>query len=121
MKVGVCGGRRYCNRQQVWDTLDRIHKARKITLLVQGGAPGADAHAVAWANERGVSLVTFHANWRGHGKAAGPRRNASMIKLMPMDLLVAFPGGTGTADCVRRAEDAGIKILEVKDAAVAPA
>ncbi len=29
------------------------------------------------------------------------------------DLVLAFPGGRGTADCVRRARGPGIEVLEV--------
>ena len=40
-----------------------------------------------------------------------------------IDLVVAFPGGPGTADMVRRARAAGIKVLEVDsgDRGVLPA
>jgi hypothetical protein len=30
------------------------------------------------------------------------------------DLVIGFPGGTGTADMLSRAEIAGVKIIEVK-------
>ena len=47
------------------------------------------------------------ADWTKHGKAAGPIRNQKMLDECP-DLVVAFPGGKGTADMVRRAMKAGI-------------
>lgn len=30
------------------------------------------------------------------------------------DLVVAFPGGSGTADCVRRAKAAGVEVLVIR-------
>jgi hypothetical protein len=36
-----------------------------------------------------------------------------MLKEAP-DLVIAFPGGKGTADMIRKARKAGIQIVEVK-------
>jgi hypothetical protein len=40
---------------------------------------------------------------QGDGRAAGPRRNQRMLEDFRPDLVVAFPGGRGTAYMVRRA------------------
>jgi len=56
----------------------------------------------------------FLANWRTHGKAAGPIRNQQMLDEGRPHLVVAFPGGTGTADMVRRAKAAGVPVMEVE-------
>ena len=50
--------------------------------------------------------------WKMHGKKAGPLRNQEMVDA-GTDLVVAFPGGRGTADLVRRARAAGLQILVV--------
>jgi hypothetical protein len=49
------------------------------------------------------------ANWSRFGKMAGPERNQRIISAS--ECLVAFPGGRGTADCVRRAEAKGIAVI----------
>ena len=46
-------------------------------------------------------------------RGAGPERNARMLAEGRPDLVVAFPGGTGTADMVRRAKAAGVRVVEV--------
>ena len=51
-------------------------------------------------------------------RGAGPVRNARMLVEKP-DLVIAFPGGPGTADMVRRARAAGVEVVEIL-AAVAP-
>jgi hypothetical protein len=38
-------------------------------------------------------------------------RNQAMLDYGKPDLVVAFPGGKGTADMVRRARVAGVKVL----------
>jgi hypothetical protein len=81
-------------------------------VLVHGAASGADAMAGRWAGANGVSVTTFPADWNRYGRSAGPRRNQAMVDSEP-DLVVAFPGGRGTADMVRRAEAAGIRVLKI--------
>lgn len=110
MKIIVCGGRNYKDRAVVFGRLDSLHAGNKITELVQGGASGADELAAEWAKERGVKLSTFTAQWKTHGRTAGPIRNQRMIDA-GASLLVYFPGGAGTADCKGRAERAGIPLL----------
>lgn len=112
MKVLVCGGREYRDVQRTFAVLDELHRRDGITLLIEGGARGADSLARQWAVSRKVALRTVLADWARHGRAAGPLRNAAMLALGP-ELVVAFPGGRGTADMVRRGRAAGVRVLEV--------
>lgn len=113
IRVLVCGGRSFADKVKVWTTLSQIHARDGITCLIHGAAPGADTLAEEWAAERHVSRHRFPAQWEKHGKAAGPIRNQAMIDRGRPDLVVAFPGGAGTADMVRRAKADDIKILEI--------
>jgi len=83
--------------------------------LVTGDARGADALARSWALVYGVPHRCYVAHWEKHGKAAGPLRNQRMLDENPVDLVIAFPGGAGTADMVRRAEAAGIEVRRIED------
>lgn len=112
MKVLVCGGRRYSSIEKVDQVLSTIHEDGVISHLIEGGAEGADTIARTWAQGVGVQTVTCKANWEQFGKSAGPRRNANMLSLGP-DLVVAFPGGAGTAHMVGVAKAAGIRVMEV--------
>ena len=49
-------------------------------------------------------------------KKAGPLRNQRMLDEGKPDLVVAFPGGGGTKDMVRRSVKAGVPIHEVNRA-----
>ena len=82
-------------------------------LVIHGAARGADALAGEWASFHGIQTVTVPANWKGDGLAAGPKRNQLMLDLLEPDQVVAFPGGVGTADMVRRAEEAGVFVHKV--------
>jgi hypothetical protein len=109
-RIIVCGGRDYQEPGKVYMALDRMHAVKPISCVIEGGAMGADHWGRRWANHNRVELLTFHANWHVHGKAAGPLRNQRMIDEGKPDGIVAFPGGRGTADMVSRAEAAGLKV-----------
>jgi hypothetical protein len=57
-----------------------------------------------------VPIDVYVAQWKKHGRAAGPIRNQRMLDKGKPDLVVAFPGGRGTADMIRRAERAGVPV-----------
>jgi len=112
MKLIVCGGRDYNDHESIYATLDRVHAHKPITLLIEGGAEGADYIAGCWADKHGIPHITAHPNWIYHGKAAGPIRNSTMLALAP-DGVLSFPGGAGTANMVSQANRAGVKVMEV--------
>jgi hypothetical protein len=112
--VIVCGGRDYGD-DDAWNhvigVLESMHSETPITAVIQGGAPGADLQGKLWAGMHGIKCITIPADWYTHGKAAGPIRNKRMLTDFSPDVVVAFPGGRGTADMVRQAEAMGVKVL----------
>lgn len=98
--VVVTGGRKYDDRILVYEVLNRL----KIDMLYVGDANGADALARYWAQDRGIVYAEYKADWKTHGKAAGPIRNKEMLAdAGPYSIVVAFPGNAGTEDCVAQA------------------
>ena len=84
--------------------------------LLHGGARGADRTIGRAANQLGWPVEVLPADWRRHGRAAGPIRNRELLELAISRaealssaaatvsvLVVAFPGGAGTASLVREA------------------
>lgn len=115
LRVLICGGRdfqdyRYFARMVAQTQMGR----RPFAEIIHGGAKGADwcAHLLANSAIRRIERV-FPADWKAHGKAAGPKRNQRMIDEGKPDLVIAFPGGRGTADMVRRAKAAGIEVIPI--------
>lgn len=113
-RVAVTGSRSFADAAHVTKVLDLVLREHGPFTLVEGGATGADSLARQWAEYTSkitwVYIDPFPADWARHGKAAGPIRNQEMID-SGLDLLVAFPGGRGTADMVRRAKKARVPIL----------
>lgn len=113
MRVLVCGGRNYTDHARVSAVLDKLHEAKGIDLLVEGGAWGADHCARSWADDRAVPRQTFEADWENQGSFAGPARNTRMLNEGKPDVVIAFPGGRGTADMVKKARRAGVEVVEI--------
>lgn len=108
-QVIITGGRDYDDWTMVQDVLNFI----KPDLVVQGGAEGADKLAKEWAQLNNVECKTYEADWNKFGKGAGPIRNRIMLMEHPKAVVVAFPGGRGTANCVRQAYERNMIILQV--------
>lgn len=114
MKVLVCGSRKYADRWHVYEVLDAAHAANPISLIIHGGQTGADTLAHAWAEERGIKFARYRAEWKRLRKSAGPIRNQMMLDREHPDLVIQFPGGTGTADMVRKARAANVPVFTVE-------
>lgn len=112
MKVLVCGGRDYNDRDAVFRALDGIDQDSRITDVIHGAARGADTLAHEWAYQRQRRMWPYHADWKKYDKAAGPIRNQRMLDEGKPDMVVAFPGGAGTADMKKRARRAGVMVVE---------
>lgn len=127
MRVLVCGGRDYADVEQFVSVVKPLKEqytwpydpcgrsARCYMEIVSGMAPGADSLAARFARAYHLKLHEFPADWT-LGRKAGPIRNQRMIDEGKPDLVVAFPGGRGTADMVSRARKAGIRVVEVANA-----
>lgn len=110
----VCGGRDFADLAAFEGIMsDLVELGGRPAVVVHGGASGADAMAGEWARVMGINCVVYHADWKTHGKAAGPMRNQKMLDDMKPDLVVAMPGGRGTADMIRRAKAAGVEMATI--------
>lgn len=141
MRILVCGGRNFANPKPydhseenkpqmdqyrfVQRTLDRIAErySREVRddlwlptdiVIIEGGARGADTAARDWAIYNYAQSLTYKADWKKYPEAAGVIRNQQMLNEGKPDLIVAFPGGKGTTDMVRRAKKANIKVIEIE-------
>lgn len=114
MRVLVCGGRDFFDYRKVKIALEML---MPIDVVIHGAAAGADSMAAKWATIHDVDVVAFPVTkeeWTSLGRQAGPARNQRMLDEGKPDLVLAFPGGRGTADMVRRACREGVLVLEVR-------
>ena len=107
----VCGGRTYSDAAKMHEVLSAIPN---LTRIVHGAQKGADMLADAWARANGVDVTPVPADWGKFGRSAGPVRNRRMLREFGrIDLVVAFPGGAGTAHMVEAAKYAHVTVREV--------
>lgn len=143
MRVLVCGGRDFGNLNKghdgnlirgdekdaeynfVIDTLETFAQENSAALkegswlpddieIISGMAKGVDSVAVDWAIVNWCKLHSYPADWDKHGKAAGYIRNKQMLDEGKPDIVLAFPGGKGTAMMVDIAKKAGVTVKEIE-------
>jgi hypothetical protein len=119
--VLVTGGRSY-KGPEIAETLDILQRGSRgpIDLIVHGGARGADSIAQQWADANAVKAHTELANWKALGVRAGHARNKQMVDMVAgmanhgaKCVVVAAPGGSGTYNCIRCADKAGLEIIQI--------
>jgi hypothetical protein len=138
MRVLVCGGRDfgYINLHKPSEEKEQEYKFIFSTLndfarensdqynetdnwlpndlfIIAGGARGVDTAAIDWAIIYWVTYQEYYADWEKYGKAAGAIRNKQMLDEGKPDVVIAFPGGKGTANMIKQAEERGIKVIRV--------
>jgi hypothetical protein len=110
----ICGGRDFADRSMFDSAMGDLMRLKGCPArIVHGAARGADKMADEWADRKAIPSIRMPADWQKHGKAAGPIRNQEMLDRMKPSLVVAFPGGRGTADMVTRARKAEIDVAEI--------
>lgn len=112
-RILVCGGRTYNDANKVYEVLDFALRDFGNICIVQGGVRGADALAKAWAKLNEVPCFQCDANWDCYDTKAGSIRNMWMLEWFKPDLILAFPGGYGTADMVKRGKAAKVETYKI--------
>lgn len=96
MKVAVIGSRTFTNKKQLFATLKNLKRygapSEEISLIVSGGAVGADYFAEAFAKDNGIDSLIFRPEYSRYGRNAPLKRNLKIIDAA--DIVVAFWDGT---------------------------
>ena len=87
---------------------------KEDVVIISGHASGADALGERYVQERGFLLETYPVDWKAHGRAAGPIRNAQMAVVA--DALIAFWNGKSrcTKNMIDTATKRGLKVAVVR-------
>jgi YspA, cpYpsA-related SLOG family len=108
-RVLVCGGKDYTDRVRIYDALNRLHAEHHFSMLIIGDTPGAETMAEEWARDRGIPTQIYKADRERWGSDASAIRDELMLKEKP--LVIAFPGGEGTARTVRLAYAGAVRVI----------
>ncbi len=88
MKLAIVGTRTVNNYDMFVREVERILSERKLTpsVIVTGGAKGADALAERYATEKQIPLEIYKPDWKHKG--AGKERNKRIVE--NADFMIAF-------------------------------
>lgn len=89
MRIAIIGSRGFNNYTLLQSTLEKYKD--KITVVVSGGARGADTLGEQWAKENDKDTDIYLPDWDKHGKGAGFIRNTKIVK--NSDGVIAFWDG----------------------------
>lgn len=81
LRVILCGDRDWSD----WTAIVRVLRSLdpRTTMVITGGAPGADTLADKAAQSLGFGArVVEDAQWEKYGRAAGPIRNQKMLEIL---------------------------------------
>ena len=116
MKYLLIAGSRNFEDWKIFEMVTReiIDGDERFTVIVEGGASGADSMARRYAEENGMKAEEFRADWKQYGRAAGPKRNDEMVKYVAErngTALYFWDGESkGTKQCIDSARRKGIDV-----------
>lgn len=112
-KIAIIGSRDFKNKNLLNQKMKDLQELYNITLIVSGGAIGADTMGVQWANKNNIETKVFHPNFKKHKKAYH-YRNRQIVR--ESDIVVAFWNGhsTGTKYTIDYAKTLEKKLIVVK-------
>ena len=116
MKLAVVGSRTFNDYNLLVKYLNFIHNKEEITLIISGGAKGADKMSEYWAKDHNIETKIFIPEWNKQGtfnRRAGFERNELIIK--ECDKVVAFWDGesNGTRNDISLAKKYNKKCLVI--------
>lgn len=109
MRIIIAGGR------HLYPTMSELEAVVPLeaTEIVSGGCSGVDTCGEEYAALKGLGCLIMGADWKKHGRAAGPIRNAAMAEYG--DILVLFWDGKskGSANMKKCMEILEKPVIEV--------
>jgi len=111
MRIAIVGSREFTDYEFMKEKFFEVTKDLKVSVIVSGGARGADTLAERLADEILAEKAIFPANWKAFGKGSGFIRNSEIVN--NSDIILAFPIGksSGTWDTIRKGQNKGIPVF----------
>lgn len=105
--LAIVGGRNFKDRDELFRQVDLYIKeiGVKPSMIISGGAKGADTLAKSYAKERHIPFDELVPDWGKKGRNAGLLRNTDIVERSTH--LIAFPTkeSKGTWDSIRKAQN----------------
>ena len=121
-KILVCGGRHFefygLLKAVLGKLIEKFHIDILTSEIISGHCQGADMLGEKYAEEYGISVKCFPADWKKYKRKAGPIRNKQMIDYISgfeNKLVVAFTTAdtVGTRNTIKLAQKNNIPVVEI--------
>ena len=122
MKYAIVTGDRYAQSEQWRHVIGTALADLDVRAVIHGAARGIDSIADEVAQDAGLQVTSFPADWNKHGKGAGPIRNTQMLDFLRDKMATGVSGvviafhpdiasSKGTRNMVSQAKRAGIQTI----------
>ena len=108
MKTIIAGGRTVTDDALITAAVDACPWS--ISEIVSGAAKGVDQLGEDWAEQNEIPVKRFPANWKEHGRAAGPIRNREMAEYAEALIAIWDGQSKGTGNMIKTAEKLGLEV-----------
>lgn len=121
MKLIIAGSRHF-DWKDIYDKIvqecrlessENFEHLIKAEEIVSGTASGVDEAGEMYAEFYDIKLRKFPADWKTHGKAAGPIRNREMAKYADALLLIWDGKSKGSANMKKEMKELGKSVYEI--------
>ena len=111
--LAIVGSRNFDDYELLLTKVDKLVPLHKITMIVSGGAQGADSLGEKYAKNNNIPIKIFKPDWKKFGRSAGIIRNKDIISAA--DVVIAFWDGEskGTLNSIDLAKKNGKKLIIV--------
>ena len=111
MNISIIGSRSFNDYALLKETIDKEFENKEISLIVSGGAKGADSLGEKYAINNGIAVKIFLPDWKKYGRGAGFVRNKTIVE--NSDVVVAFWNGVskGTKNSIDVAKKLNKKLI----------
>jgi hypothetical protein len=112
VRVAIIGSRNFTDWERFQSSMSGLNLTP--TVIISGGAKGADSLAEQWARLNGIATEVFLPDWKRYGRGAGMIRNQQIID--SCDIVVAFWDGSspGTRNSIGLAKQKGIPVIHIQ-------
>lgn len=114
MKLAVIGSRGFCDFEKLNSELTILNTSKKISVIISGGAKGADSLAENWAKEHGIPVRVILPDWKKFGRGAGPIRNKLIIDECEQSIAFWDGQSKGTLQAINYAKEKKVPIKIIK-------
>lgn len=113
MKLIIAGSRNLGGQFIRHKIFQELLNIGSVTEVLSGGCNGVDLEGEAVARFMDLPIRRFLPDWKTHGKAAGPIRNAEMAKEADVLLVVWNVRSRGSRDMIQKMRALNKPVYEV--------